>query len=455
MAKKIIISLLICTQFCGFCLAQQRNYDQELYNLLAQEKIIDAVDYYNEYSDSIYYQQTRDYFQINFDIAYNRYERAIDSLSAFIDKYCPDDEVRLSYLLWQVNLCFLNWDYQNGVNTFDKTYALLQSNPELLKAYKTVVQSLMSLRNLFYELAKYPKMQITNVADNEESVEIEIDTLNSILTFPAQYNNQYIKTMFDTGNAFPLFLDRKNAEMLGIRELGTLNNNGKDSVSIGIIDSIRIGNLLITNAMAAIMNDNYSKRCVSDTLDDREAVNKINSIEKQIQIILGMPIIRQLHRIDFDLLNNKMVISNRNQNGNSNKSNIYLKNQSLYLQAFINGINFTSFIDTGGANAFLYLYNAFQKKHSGNIIVNDTARVYTESECLVDGSEYVKYLLSAPCKFSLDDKAGITEIKTAVLQNSDVKIAKFAGDAYLGYGFLKKNFSRFSFNFDSMRFECE
>jgi hypothetical protein len=90
-------------------------------------------------------------------------------------------------------------------------------------------------------------------------------------------------------------------------------------------------------------------QCIPDSIaNDRKKAAKADSVLNQIQIFMGLPVIKMLNHVQFDLQKNEMSISLNRKNTGDKESNLYIDNCLLYVNTKINQADFTAFFDTGG-----------------------------------------------------------------------------------------------------------
>lgn len=404
MKKSKYVLILFLTFGCLTAYSQERNYGQELADLLYNKRIPEAVEYYEQYKDSISHPFATDSYHLMTAIYFNQQDRVDVLLSPFIDKY---------------NGSIINDDVVNYIT----------------------------------EYIRLSKMQITNETENGGDIHIPILT-EPLIIVNAAYNGIPLNTVFDTGCTLPIWATKDIAEKIGVQMLEEYVpkdiNEIKINAANGWLDSIRVGKLLLTNVPVVVIDRGFFQLCIPDSLlSNKVIMAKIDSVSSKTEIIMGLPIISMLHRIQFDFDKEEMIISfNHPLNATKNK-NMFMESNSLFLNTQINGLDFTAFIDTGGnwGDLTVVLRDEFYQTHKGqlpSLPPKDTDRT---RGCFVHGAENDPFVRLNHSTLHLDNQFIDLRDDAVVLADRKFYITK---DGYVTLGLLKK-LKKFTFDFDAMR----
>ena len=353
--------------------AQQVNYSQELADLISTKKWFEIEDYYQQHKDSIDKEFVEPWYIAETGNVFNRHIEAIKAYEQLIDNNPLNLDIPTSIgLLWQpaLQLCADVQEYVKGKELCQKIITLLKNDTIIgsemrlanIQGYTQAIESFVSFEKT------YPKLSVTKKNDKAKEIElIKTDSINGIF-FNANWNGNKLKTFFDTGASSTYIYNRTIAEKIGVKinESDTVFlNNGAVRALTGVVDSLEFGDFYIKNAPVFINIETINPTDSNQTKCD----SIMNSI---FDIILGIPIIRQLGIIEFDFENNTMSFPEKAPL--ANKRNLYIDNtnyKTLYLNMEICNTNFLTFFDTGGVEVGLTINTDFYEKNKNRIPVEE------------------------------------------------------------------------------------
>jgi tetratricopeptide (TPR) repeat protein len=438
---------------CAHLLPAQNNYEQTLLDTLFVGKYADALDYYARHEDSIktaaYYYQA---YQAITSAILNKPDSAIAYLNVLLNEYTYADSGNNAltedwHYKWLVYTYYHSGDYDNALRYLDRWSAEARHQNEDFGEVKNFIQS----------RKRYPPMEILNTGETEE-IRIKVYAQNPFLC-DAQYNNYLcnVSTIFDTGTPVPFVMNKDLADSVGVKILegpfwSEVNGN-KVLNARGVIDSVRIGNLLIKNAMVAV------------TYND-PAPDSIHSLDhKPSYVMLGLPLIKRLNHIQIYVSGNEMIVSLTKKEPDTKKANMFalfddsLPGETLYAMSKLNGVSFTAHFNTGAdfKDAFLIDKSFYQKHDSmfsclpennwdGGIVTLSTLNAHPTfiflavPEVLIQ----VRYL-------PVDIRSTAFILHDSI--DSDFNGMR-KGDGTIGNNLLKR-FSKITMDFHNMRLELE
>lgn len=192
-----------------------------------------------------------------------------------------------------------------------------------------------------------PQSDVVIAMSNDSIVlNIENDTIQRGTTMyvPITVKNRQYKAIFDTG-AGSTFMSKAFAEDIGVRVIAdSLRINGGKLVygQAGILDSMRIGSIVVRNIPVTINADT--------TLD------KIENID----FLIGADVMMQLGEIQIFPHDGKIVVPAQFTDKPASGSNMYIDNRTLVIKGESRGESYNFFLDTGNGLATLS-YDFYEK----------------------------------------------------------------------------------------------
>ncbi len=438
-------SLFFLLLFLPIYLAgQTRNYPQELTDILLEGKCFNEINFYKEnkdflqddYSQNFYFAMT--YTHLNQpDSAIIYFNRLFDTYPGIFGTHAINimENLKVNYMAMQ--------DYQGAWDVVEKQIAIAQNAQEIDEATKTAICDDYRQQQQHYErFLSQPKMEII-YPKGENNHLIKLDTLDFII-FDAKYNNKNFRTLFDTGAQSCLFMSKRVADKIGVKKITEekewITNGKPTNANFCLIDSMNIGNILIKNIPAFVVDD--------EILPDSSTINNFD-------IVIGLPFLRHLGSVEVDVENREVNIFSDSQIAENLKPNMYIVNNSLVLNSEINGIDFNAFFDTG-ANYYglpMGVDEHFYEKHSDKILLNDSIDIQTMPTISFGKSGYLKFKLPSELDIELNDKVYNMKGKSVVYQERGEDYNRDF-DGFIYYPFLKL-YKKSLFDFNKMTLYVE
>jgi len=363
---RLFFLLLVLSSHAIF--AQQVNYNQVLSDLISKKKWFEIENYYQQYKDSIDSEFVKRWYLAETGNVFNRSLEAINAYEQLIDKNLLNmDMPTLISLFGQpmLQLCAEVQEYAKAEKLCQKLITLIENDTTIDSDMRlSYIQGFAQTIERFKQFAEvYPKLTITKKENQAKKVEIIPNNSSNGIFFNAKWNGKKLKTFFDTGAGASYIYNRTIAEKIGIKlnETDTIvTNNGTIRGFMGIVDSLELSDFCIKNVSVFVNIETI------DTADSLQV--KCDSIMNSMyDIVLGLPIIRQLGIIEFDFVKNTMSFPQKTNL--TNKKNLYI-DKTLYLNMEICDSIFLSFFDTGGEMG-LIINNDFYEKNKEHISVEE------------------------------------------------------------------------------------
>jgi hypothetical protein len=323
------------------------DHNQTLADLIQTKKWFEIEHYYQQHKDSIDNEFIKRWYLAETGSVFNRSFEAISAYEQLIDNNPLNMNVLTLISLFgqpMLQLCADVQEYTKAEKLCQKLIAFVEEDSIVdLDMCVFYIQGFTEAIERFKQFARvYPKPIITKKDEKAEEIELISNASSNGIFFNAKWNGKKLKTFFDTGAGSSYVYNRTIAEKIGIKcnETDTLIvNNGTIRAFYGVVDSLEFGNFVIKNVSVVVNIEMIDK---SDSLQVR-CDSIMNSM---FDIVLGLPVIRQLGVIEFDFVNKIMSFPQKTKT-NHNR-NLYIDKSNLFVNKEICNKNFTSCFDTGG-----------------------------------------------------------------------------------------------------------
>jgi hypothetical protein len=452
MKTKVI--MLTATLLCARLLSAQNIYEQTLLDTLFQGKYADALDYYARHEDSIKNAAHYQTYKAITSAVLNKPDSAIAYLNILLNEYTYADSgggaiAEDWYYDWLIRMYRNGGDQENVIKSFDR----LTAKPRYRSRDASLLQG---IRNFHQNSSLYPTMTLINTGVNED-IRIKIQAEEDI-EFEAQYNKSHLKirTVFDTGGSDVYFImGHKTADSVGIKiadfdsVLMRMNYGNESNYVLGIVDSVRIGNLLIRNASVFIS-------LVDTPLDSA------NDSTFVPMVVMGLPMIKKFNHVQLDMQNGEMIISLNKKEAATGRSNMFLNKADIYqrllVSSSLNGVRFTAFFDTGFGkysrdSIAILIGKDFYQNYSKAFPTLKDSNVDSTSVRLLGNKQNVKYIRVPESRLQIGDKLQIFH-QDAVVLTEDSRFLIENDDGLIGFEALKRT-SKVTLDFYNMRLELE
>jgi len=424
MVKKYLLYLIAIFLILTGCNTPTKNTAaiKQLKELLDEKEYFRLETKFKLYSAGIG-DENRLYFKAFIDNAFNRNAECIKDVDSLlkIGTFKLPDSVKLDLSRLQSDSYFKTYQYAKAA----------ESDSSLLKQYSRTIskENIDDIKNdlvMRNALKKVPLQQTT--IKGSTSIKWKKDKIG-LIEIPVKAQSQTFDAIFDT-RANISSITQTYARKLGLHILNASYNEASGitgmvfKTGIGIADSLRIGNIIVRNAVFQVMPD---------------SILYIAPIKFQLNIIIGFPIIDQLQEVDI-FKDGRMVIPS--SPAKSDLHNFALDGLDPVI-ALKSGNDTLSFhFDSGASSSDLYA--AYFERYKTNII--KTGYKKTVHYGGAGGSLKKQVYILPKLHLTLGNKTVIID-SISVLTKKIYPKEKFYGN--LGQDMMRK-FNEIVFNFKYM-----
>lgn len=373
--KKRTFILFLYT-FSVLSIFAQRNYAQELIDLMQQGKCFDARDLRTQYADNLPFNDKL------FDLVYKSHMALFfnkpDSISIYLEDLTTNHELSIGPAigLYYGKLLQMYDDtqqFEKGIKLCDKIIAYFNRNPFDL-APDLVQNEIHQMENAksFFKKRNVDELRrrVERIKNNNGIIKLKD---SEYIRFDAMYNDVPMQTWFDTGVSAYLIATKKVAEEIGVRIVDRTQDSMKImngvpiKALVGIIDSIDLKSVKLYN-IPVVIQDGFVPQ-PSDTLDS-DAKLRIETVRSERQIIMGLPMMKMIGKIEFDW--EKRIVcfpESTEETVTNHSSNIFITDNTLYQRLKVNGLNYVGYVDTGDDD-FVNMTFPFYERNKSHIEIN-------------------------------------------------------------------------------------
>ena len=374
--KKILSALSLSIFFVISSFAQ-RNYAQELVDLMQQDRYFEARNLYTQHAAQL--PPNDNTLEMLYKSHMALFLNKQDSAAIYLENLLADHELTMGpvvgvYYGRLLRVYDNTQRFKDGIKMCDKMLNYLKRNPfamdqdfisneiNWIDSVKLVLES----RDL-----NEPRIKIVRTDNKKNTISLKED---EYIRFNARYNDIPLQTFFDTGVSEYLVVTKKLADKIGVKIVDINQDsikmvNGVPTKALkGVIDEIELGNLKLYNIPVVIMNAPFSSH-LPDTLNSIVR-SKVEDIFSENQVTMGLPTMLLIGKIEFDW--KKRTISFPEDTGDEKTNdlpNMYLIGKNPYTQLKINGLPYVGYLDSGD-NEFLSMEFPFYERNRGSIQID-------------------------------------------------------------------------------------
>lgn len=377
--KKSIFILFLYT-FPVLSTFAQRNYAQELIDLLQQGKCFEARDIYTQYADNLPLSDKT--FHLVYKSHMALFFNKPDSASIYLEELTANHELELGpavgfYYGKLLQMYDDTQQFEKGIKLCDTIIAYFNRNPFDL-APDLVKNEIYRMENAKSSFKKRnvnePRRRVERIRNKNAIIKLKD---SNYIRFEAMYNSIPVQTWFDTGTSTYLVTTKKVAEEIGVKIVDTTQDSLKivNGVPIkalaGVIDSIDLKSVKLYN-IPVIIQERFVPH-LSDTLN-LDTKLSIETALSDNQIIMGLPIMQMIGKIEFDWKNNTVCFpENIEKIVTNSSSNIFMIDNNLYQRLKVNGLNYVGYVDTGDDD-FVNMTFSFYENNKSHIEIDSITK---------------------------------------------------------------------------------
>lgn len=448
-----IYILFICT-FSVLPTFAQRNYAQELINLMEQGKCFEARDLREKYPE---YLPLNDkaydlVYKSNMAIFFNK----TDSISIYLEDLTTNYESAIGpgigpYYGKLLQMYDDTQQFEKGIKLCDKIIYYFNRNPFGLAPdlVQNEIRQMENAKSSFeYRNANDPRRRVERTSNKNAFTKLKD---NNYIQFDAIYNGVPVQTWFDTGVSFYLITTKNVAKEIGVKivdkDTPKFMNGVQTEAWAGIIDSIDLKSVKLYN-IPVLIHDGYVPNAV-DTLAS-DAKSKLDSIRSIKQVIMGLPLMKMIGKFEFDWEKRTVRFpQSKRESAIGSSSNIYINNNNLYQLLEINGLNYVGHVDTGDDD-FVNITYSFYEKNKSHIEIDSVAEKKPINHIRATGIFFnVPYeIVKGPKIYSNSEIVNPDTCRVLITEGTLFHLNSF--DGTIGAGLFKHLGSKVIFDFDNM-----
>lgn len=437
----------------------QRNYAQELVDLVQQGRCFEAREFRAQYSD--YLPKNDKAFDLLYKSNMALYFNKPDSAIIYIEDMLTNHELVIGPVVGTYYGKLLQ-SYENlqqfdkGIELCDRIVAYFNRNPFDFKPdfIREQVDWIEKVKSSFIDKLNAPQIRIERNKSNKDQA-IKLNE-SDYIRFNANYNGITVETLFDTGVTDYFSIYKGLADEIGVK----ITDKIQDSIKMingvpkkafrGVIDSIDLGSVKLYNAPVMVYQDEFDSH-LPDTLNDG-IKSGFKSAFNDKQITMGLLAMKMIGKIEFD--RDKRTVSFPEDTENTatdNSSNIFFIDNNPYMKLKINGLNYVGYLDTG-ADDFLILSPSFYEKNKTDIVIDTTIQKQPLSFfSITEALQNVPHEIVKDARIYSDGKQINQNIFPVLVLDRSLHMNLF--DGIVGVNFFKMLGRKIFFDFDNMKVE--
>ncbi|MDR0891428.1 MAG: retropepsin-like domain-containing protein [Mediterranea sp.] len=346
----IIISIL-SLPICG-----QNHIEAKINNLLATGDFIKLAQCYNSLKDSLppLLSATVESY---LDCAFNRPQQSVEKMRLLIGNYQHEFGAALLPLihLWAYQL----YDIGKYDEAADILYSL-RSQLQTQHASSEMIQKYYSLYKMCDGLRNTSPRRVKRLQDGDDEVKLTIDVPLAKIGWvvPVNMGHANVNAFLDTGAGIT-FMTTEVARKNKIRVVadsipfGGIGGSGIRLGKLGIIDSLRIGNVCCYNLPVCIAGE--------EGVLPKAAQDSLGS---DLDLVIGVDIMQSIGEMEICPPKNTVRFpEEREEKRISSNPNLMIVNRLLFTEAYYKGLRLLLGLDSGMSTEG-YIEQKFVEKHA-------------------------------------------------------------------------------------------
>lgn len=325
--KKLFLSLIILL----YSLLSFGQVDQKVADLLNNEDYLELRRVYPSLKEQIVYPMLGKLSEASIYLAFNEEpQKRIEAIGTLINNYGA--ELGLKNIAGFVG--FLSLELEKlGQN--DQALSVLE---QLMTATtdKSILAGLRNNYNIVSGLSKIPQSELLRDANKSNKIKFSVDVVGAdrLWYHPVEMNGTVEPFIFDTGAAGS-FVSKNFAKKHNIKIVADSilmgGVGGTGYASLGVIDTIKVANIVYTNMPVYIGDTEYPKDSIT------------------IEAVLGVPFMKDAGAIKIEPKTNEITFIGENNNSEYNLSNVSLSGNRMLMELYCKDQRLLMFCDTGAS----------------------------------------------------------------------------------------------------------
>ncbi|RXF70351.1 aspartyl protease family protein [Arcticibacter tournemirensis] len=455
--KRLILALLLSVSY-AFPSIAQRNYPQDLINLLQQGRAFEARDLRVQHADKLPINDK------TLDLLYKAEMASFfnkpDDAAVYLEDLVVNHEFKLGPAIGVFYKKLLSvYDsqqrFKNGIKICDKYLGYLIRNP--LNQERDFIQNETNYiekakESFIYRDLVEPRIKIERINSGKDQTTKLNDS--EYIRFNAKYNGVTKATLFDTGLTAYFVITRSLADKIGTK----LVNKRQDSVQmfngvptkmrVEIIEKGDFAGVKLYNIPVLVFNDNVSRN-QPDTLNAKTKSNIEKTLSDE-QVIMGLPAMKLIGRIALDWENRTVSFPHHTEKTDSSDfSNMYLTDNNLFLKLKVNGLAYVGNLCTG-SDDFLNMRFSFYEKNKSQIEIDSVTQKRPFQFNNTTGSSFnIPHEIVKDAKIYLNGRGINHNIGDVLVWDKNLIFNTFDGG--IGVRLFKRLGPRVTLDFDNMK----
>ncbi len=437
----------------------QRNYAQELFNLLIEGRNFEAREFRWKHKDQIPPDLSLLY-KMHMSVAFNQPDSTIIYFEKFFSNPNNGRNVAPFVSLYYSRLCQAyesKQQFDKSVVTIERQLAYLKANPYSLdpQSIKNDIQETEKKRFSLQQKLKFEPVR--KLLRNGSITKLNLKK-DALIRFDAKYNGHYIETNFDTGLTEFCIIEKALADEIGVKYRPNQDSiriiNGKPIRAVeGYIDRFELTGLKIMNMPVLVFIDQFNSNLPNNLNPDlRREIE--NGLLKSKQVVFGLPAMKMIGRFEFDWKLNTLVIPQTKEQKPIDEAanpNLMFVKDAVYLNMKINDTDFIGYLDLGSDHYLFLTYPYFFRSKCDYVKENSQTQPYIRAGFTGIQENTNRYKVDKP-QITLGGK----KIDTTRPQRETYILANLNNfDGEVGLNFFKNTFSKTVIDFNTMTVDCE
>lgn len=455
--KKIVLTLLLSVSFILTSFAQ-RNYFQELIGLVEQGRCFDAREFRALYTDKM--PKNDEAFDVFYKAQMALFFNKPDSAAIYLEDLIANHTLKIGpvialYYGKLLSVYDSKQQFREGIRVCDKYLDHLKKNPfdQDKDLISREVSSIEKIKIAFqFRDINEPRIKIVK-KDSGKGKTIKIND-GEYIRFNARYNNVVAETWINTTSSAYFIMTRRLADKIGTK----LINKNQDSVQtiegiprkakVEIIDSIDFESIKLYNIPVLVLSNSLMPG-LADTVK-AEIKSKVEKEFNREQIMMGVPAMKLLRKIEFDHKKHTVSFPGRAEKiGSNDASNMFLSGNSFCLKLKVNELNFLGYASTGSWD-FLNMTFPFYRKNKSRIEIDSVTLKKPINLYTIKGTSFnVPYELVKNAKVSFGGRLVNHNNGQVLVEGESPDNTVY--DGVVGVKFFRQLGSKVVLDFDNMR----